>query len=150
MTLVYRLFDEYDDLIYVGVTDNSNRVKDHRRNQPWGNQIHRSTTVSYETREEALIAERHAIYTEKPRYNKQHSRPPGLVGQAFYSSALRRWKGVVLDHVMDDVFLLELDNWVHGLPNMARILIRLEEMMDWQFFSCREDRDACVPPFQLP
>lgn len=71
---VYRLRDVEDELLYIGSTDYlKGRIWSHRRKQSWGYEIHRVTSEPYGSRESAREAERQAIETEKPRYNRNHN-----------------------------------------------------------------------------
>jgi predicted GIY-YIG superfamily endonuclease len=69
---VYRVYDDADRLIYVGCTyDLDKRIRAHRGGSWWRSQIARVVAVAqYPARREALAAERHAIETEAPRWNR--------------------------------------------------------------------------------
>jgi predicted GIY-YIG superfamily endonuclease len=92
-TFVYRAFDSYGDLLYVGMTkDLVARIKDHTRQSPaWITQMATLTAVTYWKRAEACAAESKAIRTECPIYNVVGSRNGDtarylswLAGQARY------------------------------------------------------------------
>lgn len=71
---LYRFFDRSDVLLYVGITvDLAKRIKNHRKGKPWWTQIHNITVEHFDTRQEALDAERKAIRDEKPLHNDQHN-----------------------------------------------------------------------------
>ncbi|MER6477129.1 GIY-YIG nuclease family protein [Streptomyces filamentosus] len=77
---VYRLYDEHEALLYIGVTRNPpSRWKDHRKEMFWWREVTDKRLTWYSTHEEAWEAERHAIRTEGPRYNK--SSWPGMAPQ---------------------------------------------------------------------
>lgn len=65
---VYRMFDHAGKLLYVGVTDRVGRFDEHavKRFFPLVATI---TVEWHDTRASALVAEKRAIATERPRYN---------------------------------------------------------------------------------
>ena len=68
---VYRLYDVYGDLLYIGTgKDPARRLADHRRRKPWRREIDRQTTEPYPDRATAEVAEAIAIHTEYPRHNR--------------------------------------------------------------------------------
>lgn len=71
---VYRCFTEGGDLLYVGMsTDPAARVWSHRYENPsMYRLLAHVSMVEYPTRALASVAERLAIATEHPRFNKQH------------------------------------------------------------------------------
>lgn len=73
-TTLYRHWNANDDLLYVGISlSHTGRLAQHKRNSRWFYQISRVTLEHYDTREEALAAERHAIKTESPVFNVVHA-----------------------------------------------------------------------------
>lgn len=69
-TVVYRMYDADDRLLYVGVTCNTaNRWQAHRRNSAWWKAVARKELTTYPDRSAALTAEREAIRAEKPVHN---------------------------------------------------------------------------------
>lgn len=69
--VVYRFFDEYGELLYVGCTGNLlARVQWHRAHQPWWSSVARLTVVEYGNQVAALAAELEAIQTELPLFNR--------------------------------------------------------------------------------
>jgi GIY-YIG catalytic domain len=67
---LYRHFDGDGQLLYVGVSLNVvNRLAQHRSGSSWYNDIKRVDVEAFETREQALDAERKAISGEHPTYN---------------------------------------------------------------------------------
>ncbi len=73
-TYLYRLYDERNRLLYIGVTgdaDASRRVKSHRRRQSWGADIAHWTVGDkpFPDRPTAHRAEGDAIKREKPLHN---------------------------------------------------------------------------------
>ena len=70
-TCLYRHFDERNTLLYVGISLNAvKRLAEHRNMSKWFYDISRVEFTWFDTREEALIAERHAVTNESPIYNK--------------------------------------------------------------------------------
>ena len=73
-TTLYRHFDSSDNLLYIGVSLNEfNRFKQHMVNSDWSNDAAYTTYERFNTREEALIAERDSIIRERPLYNTIHN-----------------------------------------------------------------------------
>lgn len=71
---LYRFFDRSDVLLYVGITvDMGARFKKHGGDKPWWPQIDHIGIEWFETRQEALEAERNAITEEQPLYNTTHN-----------------------------------------------------------------------------
>lgn len=71
---LYRFFDRSDVLLYVGITaDLPARIKNHSKGKPWWTQIHNITVEHFDTRQDALDAERKSIREEKPLHNAQHN-----------------------------------------------------------------------------
>jgi predicted GIY-YIG superfamily endonuclease len=74
MTQLYRHYDSQDNLLYVGISKSAiNRLSQHFRTAEWFKDIARISVENFATREEALEAEKLAIKTEYPWYNKTHN-----------------------------------------------------------------------------
>ncbi len=72
---LYRLYDAAGALLYVGVTQcGEERFAEHRAAKSWWPDVDRTTVQTYATRAEVLLAERQAIYREKPLHNIVHAR----------------------------------------------------------------------------
>lgn len=70
-TALYRCYSSGGDLLYVGITKNIGmRWQKHSSASAWWPQVARQTIDWYESRPAAEIAERVAIRTEHPKYNK--------------------------------------------------------------------------------
>ena len=70
---VYKLFNAAGDVLYVGRTSGAlkGRLREHYSKREWAReQVVRCTTEKYKSRKDASLAERYAIATLKPRYNK--------------------------------------------------------------------------------
>lgn len=75
--ILYRLFDEDEVLLYVGVTDDIiRRLKRHMKTQPWANRIAMVSVEDFDTRDIALEMEREVVVAERPLFNKQLQPPP--------------------------------------------------------------------------
>lgn len=78
-TALYRFFNAAGQLLYVGVSGNTEtRWRQHAESKPWWPDVAEKTTQWLDGRPEALDAERVAIRTEKPLYNHQNAASPIL------------------------------------------------------------------------
>lgn len=74
-TCLYRHFGREGELLYVGISlSPTYRLSQHRIGSPWFEQIANITVEWFETRQEALDAERAAIIAEQPMFNTVHKR----------------------------------------------------------------------------
>ncbi len=93
-TAVYRFFDSFGSLLYVGVTSNiSTRLSQHDQAQPWWRLVASVKVEHHDNREAALDAERAAIHTERPRFNKMHAH--GAMIKKTYYVPLKLYDAVV-------------------------------------------------------
>ena len=79
---LYRHFDEWDTLLYVGVSLSTiQRLSQHRNQSHWFNSIRKITIEQFPSREEVLKAERIAIQKEEPLHNLalNHFHPKPMV-----------------------------------------------------------------------
>jgi excinuclease UvrABC nuclease subunit len=76
---LYRHFDISGRLLYVGIASNSRRRLSQHRNvsDAWADQVYRMTVEWHPTELEAADAERLAIATERPLYNRRSANLPG-------------------------------------------------------------------------
>jgi|GEM_PF-6716829 len=75
MQYLYRHYNSNDELLYVGISLNAIvRLGQHEKNAGWYSTIAKITMETYNTREEVLKAEKHAIITEKPLFNITHTK----------------------------------------------------------------------------
>ncbi|MFF5773868.1 GIY-YIG nuclease family protein [Streptomyces californicus] len=73
-TFLYRLYDDADRLLYIGVTCNpTSRWGGHRKDKDWWGQVARKDLTTYPNRSAALTAEQETIAAEKPLHNVQHN-----------------------------------------------------------------------------
>lgn len=69
-TAVYRLYDPYDKLLYVGITENpARRLDEHRSNKSWWQYVATREIVWCDSRRLAEAEECRAIAFEMPKYN---------------------------------------------------------------------------------
>jgi predicted GIY-YIG superfamily endonuclease len=72
-TALYRQFNKENKLLYVGISlDYSKRIKQHYKGSAWFLDVTNIELQWFDTREEALKAEREAIRVEQPECNKHH------------------------------------------------------------------------------
>ena len=73
-TVVYRLYDKANELLYVGISSRFGvRWLEHAGSKPWWPEVDHVTLQLYDTREEALSIETDAIERERPLYNVVHA-----------------------------------------------------------------------------
>lgn len=71
---LYRFYDAAGDLLYVGLTaDPGTRWKTHSRQKEWWHEVTTIRVEHFPDRVSVEAAERHAIQTERPRYNSKHN-----------------------------------------------------------------------------
>lgn len=69
-TSLYRFFDVYGQLLYVGITERgAMRWSEHRKSKPWWTQVALIQVQHFTTRGSAASAELQAIRDEGPMYN---------------------------------------------------------------------------------
>lgn len=74
-TALYRHFDAAHSLLYIGISLSAvQRLKQHMGDKEWAGDIAAVTVEHFDTREDALDAERKAIQNEKPRWNIAHNK----------------------------------------------------------------------------
>ncbi|MFI8360739.1 GIY-YIG nuclease family protein [Streptomyces sp. NPDC085612] len=70
-TALYRLYDVAGHLLYIGSSnDPTRRWREHRKEMFWWREVDRHEHQWFPTEVLAFTAERDAIFTEQPRYNK--------------------------------------------------------------------------------
>lgn len=71
---LYRMFDRYRQLLYVGITMSpAKRFAAHRYDKPWWNDVHTITIERFASKDELEAAELMAIRTEYPHHNILHN-----------------------------------------------------------------------------
>lgn len=74
-TYVYKLYDGWRRLLYVGATVNVKiRLGGHILTSDWYPKVKYKVSIPYSTRRQAFIAEKKAIQYENPIYNRQRVR----------------------------------------------------------------------------
>ncbi len=77
---MYRIFNDADELLYVGMTvDPGQRIGDHRGLKRWWQQVARITLTWFDDRPTAAAAELAAIRDERPLYNVREPAADGRV-----------------------------------------------------------------------
>lgn len=104
-TALYRHYGPERKLLYVGVSLNAvARLAQHKNYSQWFGDIRRVTVEWFDSREEALAAERAAVAAEKPFYNKnlkRHTAPsPPEPPQARSEEDRLVWRVVGLRPIM--------------------------------------------------
>lgn len=73
-TALYRLYDDTDALLYVGIAeDPRERWSQHAADKSWWPEVTRRDVEWIANRADAERTEREAIMSEKPRYNRTHA-----------------------------------------------------------------------------
>lgn len=72
-TDLYRHFDADGKLLYVGISLSALQRTMSHKHSGWWEMVTRIEIERHNTRDEALDAEREAIKTERPEFNKMHS-----------------------------------------------------------------------------
>jgi hypothetical protein len=67
--------------------------------------------------------------------------PDSLVGSFFHSDAKRGWQGAVVAEPHPGVYLVELFEWLAG-SSTSQHLVRIEDMVGWQFYDTAEWMDS--------
>ena len=71
---LYRFYDSDDTLLYVGISSNwQQRLKQHYKNSNFHDEAVVITLEHFETREQVESAEKQAILSENPKYNKAYN-----------------------------------------------------------------------------
>jgi len=69
---VYRMYNDANEAVYIGQSLHPHRVAAHAERE-WWPQVATIKVRHYETRDEAMNAERDAIKAESPKHNRQHA-----------------------------------------------------------------------------
>ena len=92
MTELYRYFDKAGVLLYVGISFSTvARAAQHRGTSHWWHAVDKVTVQRFDSRENALHAERKAIIDEKPLHNVVHNYdqpPPPEMSRAQFHDAI--------------------------------------------------------------
>ena len=83
MQYLYRVFDE-EKLLYIGISNRwHDRIHSHEKDSEWFELATRIELEKFETREDVEAAERRAIRTERPHFNKVFNEQFETVNQHF-------------------------------------------------------------------
>lgn len=75
LNILYRFYDEADQLIYVGATTNpAVRFQEHSHHQPWWDEVATIRLERFDSRKKLMAAEAAAIAEEGPRHNTIHAK----------------------------------------------------------------------------
>lgn len=86
--VLYRFFNDLDELLYVGITGNpATRFRQHEIEKAWWSQVAHIRLEHFASREQLEDAEIRAIQSENPRYNIVRSRKPKEVVEAAIAEA---------------------------------------------------------------
>lgn len=90
MQYLYRAYDSNQTLLYVGISSEwHKRLHTHEKTSEWIEQADWVKLERYDTREEVAKAERLAIETEQPLYNKTFSQ--SYTHPIHHWAAVKRW-----------------------------------------------------------
>jgi predicted GIY-YIG superfamily endonuclease len=92
-TILYRMYDKADQLLYIGITCNKERRwANHRKTSRWWRMVARKELTVFPNRIAAALAEEEAVRSEKPLHNVEYSHPedPKVVGFTLYPSQRRK------------------------------------------------------------
>lgn len=135
-TTLYRYFDSQGQLLYVGITrDNSKRQSQHNRDSFWFGEVASAKFEWFESRTQAHAAEKKAIQSEKPLYNKQHVYKSG---DSFdMSEALAKYHYLEISTGKDITgALVEPDNDHATLARRSRSWVLENREYGWTFDEC--------------
>ncbi len=92
--LLYRMYDEDDNLLYVGMSGRLlTRLDNHWITKPWLRDLRKITVRQYPSQEKGLQAETQAIRREVPRYNRVHHPRRVLMPRSVpVKGVVRTWK----------------------------------------------------------
>jgi len=100
-TQLYRHFDADGKLLYVGISlSAAHRLSQHNGQSEWASKIASMTVETLASREEALAAERVAIKTEKPAWNKANTATAGRIHTSIYlhKRVLRELRAIAIEY----------------------------------------------------
>lgn len=90
METLYRFFDKNDQLLYVGISNNwTQRLKQHYKDSDFFEEASFITLTYFDTRAEVEAAEKLAIETEQPIYNKAYN--PNYEDAVTHFAKIKAW-----------------------------------------------------------
>ena len=88
--VLYRFFNDQGQLLYVGISNNwQQRLKQHYKDSDFHYEASVITLERFATRAEVEAAERQAILSENPVYNKQHN--PNFEDATKHLTKIKYW-----------------------------------------------------------
>ena len=115
MQYLYRAYGPENQLLYVGISGNwSERLHSHERTSEWMELADYVKLERYSTREEVEMAERQAIVTEAPLFNKMHNISFESAKDHFQKVKFWTYRNVIVD----DTHLALMDAVRKALPLM--------------------------------
>jgi len=100
MQYLYRAYGPQDQLLYVGISGNwSERLHSHERTSEWMELTDVVKIERYATREDVEKAERQAIVTEAPIFNKMHNLSFESAKDHFQKFKFWTYRNVIVDDV---------------------------------------------------
>jgi hypothetical protein len=113
MQYLYRAYGPHDQLLYVGISGNwSERLHSHEKTSEWMEQADYVTLERYATREDVEKAERAAIITEAPVFNKMYNLSFESAKDHFQTIKFWTYRNVIVD----DLHVALIDNMRETLP----------------------------------
>jgi predicted GIY-YIG superfamily endonuclease len=171
VNVLYRFYSAAGELLYVGITNDPwRRFSQHRSQKDWWSDVSTICQQSFNTLDELKSAEKKAIQSESPRYNKQFAssensevaanQPEGakstLVNKFFHTwrdqhglgDIVRNgravlWQGRVIDQLGQQEFLIQLFSWLDGSATDKRIAL-MTDMFDWTFYENSIEMSAAL------
>lgn len=143
-TALYRHFDAFGRLLYVGISGSHlRRLAQHADGASWATDIASVTVDHYPTRAVAVAAERQAIRTERPAHNIAHA-----------VSDARRVAGTVRDMMTASEFADAIgrktlaNTFGVGLTAVSNAVVRGRFPSSWYVASCTLASEAGIqcPP----
>lgn len=116
MQYLYRAYGPHDQLLYVGISGNwSERLHAHERTSEWMELAEWVKLERYSTREQVEKAEREAILTEAPVFNKMHNLAYESAKDHFQKLKFWTYRKVIID----DEHIALLEKMRAGLPMLG-------------------------------
>lgn len=135
---LYRHSDAEGRLLYIGTSLSAfTRLSRHKTSSTWANEALYMKTESFDNKALALAAEKHAIKTEYPKFNKHHnngSRPEGLYRALICSFTRNNVSGISIDnslHTDDRQAMCNVDKQIFDVAGNALKLYKIVGFEHW-------------------
>jgi predicted GIY-YIG superfamily endonuclease len=113
MQYLYRAYGPHNQLLYVGISGNwSERLHSHEKTSEWMELTDFVKLERFSTREDVEKAERQAIVTEAPLFNKMHNLSFESSKDHFQNLKFWTYRNVIVD----DIHTLLIDKMRQTLP----------------------------------